>query len=590
MKFDDVLTHHVGQVGRYQWFLYISLTVAATPTAWFAIAMVFVGGGSGGQNYECQMPEHLKNASLPKHVLVPMEVDATGEAIFSKCQYYDHSNSNLSALSVYNTTEMWRNTTLAIGVIANQTSKRFCQSWEYDTQGRFQSTVMEQYKLTCQSEWLLPLVQSFFMIGWLCGNFIFGSLADRYGRMTVIPIGFFLETILGIAVPFVPNYYGALVLKFLLGGVTGGTYTICFVLCLEFAGKKYRPFVASVFHCGFNGGLCVIAGIAYALEPINHTTLQIIIGCFPAFFIVLRWLIPESPRWLVSDGRFQKAKHIVRKIARCNGRPVPRIEDIVFEEEKLFEKLNDLDEKSSNYSKDERIYTVVDLFRTPNIRRIALASFVVWFASAFIYYGFLFISGGIGGNVYINTVISGATGVVSAFITVPLLNYFGRRTTAVCVQVMMAIALFAAIGLVNKPDYETALVIVVSIGKFCNILVFDAIYLHSAEMFPTGTRSLGVGMGSLFARVGALISPLIGNMTIFWHLLPIVVFSAVAVISTLFALLLPETVGRPLPETIEDGEKFAKFDLSGFCPLCDKKTRDGYEVGATTDVELHHRC
>jgi hypothetical protein len=49
--------------------------------------------------------------------------------------------------------------------------------------------------------------------------------------MAVIPVGFVLQTIIGLAVPFVPNYYGSLVLRFLLGGVTGGTYTICFVLC-----------------------------------------------------------------------------------------------------------------------------------------------------------------------------------------------------------------------------------------------------------------------------------------------------------------------------------------------------------------------
>jgi hypothetical protein len=60
---------------------------------------------------------------------------------------------------------------------------------------------------------------------------------------------------------------------------------------LEFGGKKWRPFIASVFHCGFNGGLVVIAGIAYALEPINHMTFQIMVGCFPALCIALKWYV-----------------------------------------------------------------------------------------------------------------------------------------------------------------------------------------------------------------------------------------------------------------------------------------------------------
>jgi hypothetical protein len=139
MKFDDVLTYHVGHVGRYQWLLYTLLTIGATPTAFFAIAMVFVGGG--GQKYECQLPEHLRNVSLPKHVLIPMEVDGNGEAIFSKCKYYDHSTSNLSS---FNTTAMWTNASAAISVVSNQTATRFCESWEYDTQGRFGSSVLTQ--------------------------------------------------------------------------------------------------------------------------------------------------------------------------------------------------------------------------------------------------------------------------------------------------------------------------------------------------------------------------------------------------------------------------------------------------------------
>jgi hypothetical protein len=60
-------------------------------------------------------------------------------------------------------------------------------------------------------------------------------------------------------------------------------------------------------------------------------------------------------------------------------------------------------------------------------------------------------------------------------------------------------------------EYETALIAVVFVGKFGNILAFDAIYIHSAEMFPTCIRTLGLGTCSLCGRVGALLSPIIAK-------------------------------------------------------------------------------
>ena len=48
-------------------------------------------------------------------------------------------------------------------------------------------------------------------------------------------------------------------------------------------------------------------------------------------------LVPESPRWLVSRGRFDQASEVIRRIARLNGCPIPDEEKIIFKEEECMD-------------------------------------------------------------------------------------------------------------------------------------------------------------------------------------------------------------------------------------------------------------
>lgn len=62
--------------------------------------------------------------------------------------------------------------------------------------------------------------------------------------------------------------------------------------------------------------------------------------------------------------------------------------------------------------------------------------------------------------------------------------------------------------------------------------------------------------------------------------LPSVIFGAIAVIAGLLALVLPETLNQPMPQTLEDGEKFGQGDTA-FNACCIKRSK-----GQTYDVPL----
>jgi hypothetical protein len=49
----------------------------------------------------------------------------------------------------------------------------------------------------------------------------------------------------------------------------------------------------------------------------------------------------------------------------------------------------------------------MDLFRTPNMRRNSLVLYIIWFSVYFVYYGLVLNLGNIGGDIYLNTILSG---------------------------------------------------------------------------------------------------------------------------------------------------------------------------------------
>ena len=67
-------------------------------------------------------------------------------------------------------------------------------------------------------------------------------------------------------------------------------------------------------------------------------------------------------------------------------------------------------------------------------------------------------------------------------------------------------------------------------------------------------------MSSMSARVGGIAAPFVSLLGRHWAPMPYVIFGGASIAAGLLALLLPETAGRKLPATIEEGENFGKED------------------------------
>ncbi|XP_074651743.1 organic cation transporter protein-like [Tubulanus polymorphus] len=104
-------------------------------------------------------------------------------------------------------------------------------------------------------------------------------------------------------------------------------------------------------------------------------------------------------------------------------------------------------------------------------------------------------------------------------------------------------------------------------GKWAITSAFNSVILFTTEVFPTNARNTAFGICLFAARVGAMLSPFSIFLAGIHRWLPIVIFAAMSIVSAFVVLLLPETLNRPLPETIEQikawdkQQKYWSFEL-----------------------------
>jgi SHS family lactate transporter-like MFS transporter len=127
------------------------------------------------------------------------------------------------------------------------------------------------------------------------GAFIFGRLADRFGRRPVLMADVLLYSVLGFAAAFSPNLTALLVLRFLFGVAMGGEWGIGASLALESVPAKSRGVVSGILQEGYPVGF-FLASIANLFLPALGWRRMMMLGILPALLILLiRRNVKESP-------------------------------------------------------------------------------------------------------------------------------------------------------------------------------------------------------------------------------------------------------------------------------------------------------
>ena len=396
------------------------------------------------------------------------------------------------------------------------------------------------------------LISTIVFFGQGVGNVGIGYLSDVFGRKKALCGSVLVVVLFGIISSQAPSYEFILLCRFLVGFGLGGTHQA--VIILTEVLPVHRRGAALIFLSFFwSAGSSLAAALALAVVNTWGWRYYLLILSSPLLtFLISSWWIPESPRYLLVSGQQDELNALMIRIAKTNGKKVP--------------------EKHIREGQVTSRGRILDLF-TKEWRHTTRKLTMLWFAAAFCYFGIPLLTtamfqSGINSCSKITSLnstapSSGCKKLTSAdykdFTTTTLAEFPGLLISLISIdkigrKLCLAIqfgAASVAIGLLMVCTSRTVLVVFIFIARALLASTFQAMFVYTAEVYPTNMRAVGMGCCSMFGRFASILTPFVAQMLIKQSFYGVVaVYSVPLLFSAITSLALKtETNQKPLEDS-----------------------------------------
>jgi putative MFS transporter len=386
-------------------------------------------------------------------------------------------------------------------------------------------------------------------LGQVIGALFFGWLAERVGRVPSATITIGLMSVMSVVCAFAGNFQMLFLFRFIQGVGVGGEVPVAAAYINELSQAHGRGRFFMLYELIFPLGLLAAAQIGAFVVPRYGWEFMFMIGGIPGLLIVLFIArLPESPRWLVSKGRLDRAEQVVTAIEASTPR-------------------RNIDPVSARAEVDARVARLADMLRSQRkstwkelfssfYRGRTLVVWVLWSSSYFIANGINNWLPSLYKTVYHMPLqeslhMASLSNVLSTFAVLAcalLIDRVGRRKWALGCFLISG-CLLAALG-ISGADSPYSVMVLGSSAYAVMGTTTVLLYLYTPEIYPTRMRAIGTGLATSWLRVASAGAPAMvgvvlagqGVKTVF------LMFACIAVVGLCAAARMIETTNRPLEE------------------------------------------
>ena len=379
-------------------------------------------------------------------------------------------------------------------------------------------------------------------VGQLFGAVIFGSLAEKFGRLKILFVTIILFVSMDVACLFAWSGASMMLFRFLQGVGTGGEVPVASAYINEFIGAEKRGRFFLLYEVIFPIGLMFAGMVGFFLVPIYGWKAMFIVGLVPSVLTIpLRWFMPESPRWLASKGRVAEADAVVKMLEDNATRHGAVLREPV---------VRPVDARATARSDWRELFKGIYLKRTLMIWGLWASVYMInnglvtWLPTLYkqvfqlplqtsLAYGW----------------ITSGVGVIASIACALLIDKVGRKPWY-ATAFLLAILPLLLLSWLGATTAMEVLILATATYAILQTIAFS-LYLYSAELYPTRLRAVGTGFGSAWLRAGSAVGPiLVGTVVADLGIRYVfAAFAAVALVGGLVTLMFAiETRGRVLEE------------------------------------------
>lgn len=444
-------------------------------------------------------------------------------------------------------------------------------------------------------------LNSIIFIGMMVGAYFWGSIADSLGRRKVLIWISFINAICIVSSSFSQNFEWFMLFRFLNGAALGGSGPVIWSYFAEFQPKSKRGSALSFMAAFWTFGNLLVAGMAWLIIPTsvgfvttyfvyNSWRVFLMVCSLPSFLVtILLFYLPESPKFLLSRGKNDKALAIFRGIYVTNTGKPPELYPVreLIIDEKLSQELEEA--KNSLKGKYSRMLTGIldnskQLFVSP-ILKFTIISITINFTFHIGYYGLMMwfpelfnrfdeysrthpgdenagvcqvteyvvnkgthsvdgvCSSTIPSAVFMESLISLASALPANIVAVLFMDRLGRKFFLIFSTLSAGLCSAGMYFVFNK--LHNLIVSAIFSGVIsCGNAALDCLI---TEVFPTNLRATGIAISMVAARMGGIIgNVVIASLLDTYCPAPTFIVAALLIGGGLMCLMLPNTTRKAL--------------------------------------------